>query len=105
MLNSFAVFIAKFPNHAIFVLIVKVKVAFSQLWILLNHFIQNIDVKWQPFRTFKLLNKFSTYRTSNAIFMMKFSNTICTQSMSTMDENSGNSFSNVVLEATKLTYI
>ena len=105
MLDPFAMLATKLSNHRFFVFLVEIEIAITKLGIFFHNFVKNIDIEWKSFRTFKLLDKLSTDWTSNTIFVMKFSNTIGTKSMSTMNQNSRNSLAYIIFETTELTNI
>ena len=105
VLDPFTMIVAELSDHALLVFFVEVKVAVCEFRVFFDNFVEDVNVKGKSFCTFKLFNQFSANWASNAIFVMKFGDTISTKSMSTVHENSGNPFANVIFKPTKLTNI
>ena len=85
MLHSLRVDVAEFLNHAVFVIVFKIKVALCQDLILLHNFVQYIDVKRQSLRTIQIFNQFSADWAPDPIVVVQLCDAICAQSMSAMN--------------------
>ena len=105
MLDSINMLITEFLHHTIFIFIIEIKITECKFLILLDNFIQNINIKWKSFSTIKLFNELSANRASYSILMMKFTNTACAQSVTAMYKNSWYSFSYIIFKATELAYV
>lgn len=102
MFDSLLVIIANLLLKSIFVVLVQVKVGLRQDRILFYNFIQNVDIQWQPLCTFQLFDQLSADGASDSVLMMQLLDAISAQSMAAMNKYSGDPFSNIILESTKL---
>ena len=102
MLNTLGMLIAQLLTESFFILILEVKGSLVQDWILLDNFIENIDVERESLSTFKLLDQFSANRASHSVLVVQLLDAIRAKSMSAVNQDAWDSFSNVILECAEL---
>ena len=105
MLNSLWMLFAKPFGHGAIIILVKVKVAGGEHLVLLYDLVKDVDIQWKSLGTVKLLDQLSANWASYTILVMKLRDAVCAQSVTAMNQNSWNSFSNVIFETTELTNI
>ena len=74
MLHPFRMYRAKFLTKHFFILVIEIKGSLIEYRILLNNFIQNVDVQWKSLSTFKLLDQLSADGASNPVLVVQFLN-------------------------------
>ena len=102
MLDTLWMLLTEFFRQALLVLILKVKASTRQNRVFLDHFVKNVDVEGQSLGAFQLLDEFPADRAAHSILVMQLLNAVRAQSMATVDQNSWNTLTNVVLERTEL---
>jgi len=88
--------------QCLFIFINIVEVNFFKYLILIDDLIEDANVERKSFRTFKLLDKFSTNRAAHSISVMELRNAFGAQSVTAVDQHSWNPLSYVVLETAEL---
>jgi phosphoglycerol transferase MdoB-like AlkP superfamily enzyme len=91
VLNALFVFLTKQAVDALFIF----KVDVSQDTVSLHDFVQNVEVQRQLVHTFHLLHQFATNRASYAVVVVKLTQTLCTKSMTTVNQDPRNLFANI----------
>ena len=93
---------AKLVSHGAFILIVEIEVAVSQLLVLFDDFVEDVDVQWQSLRRIELLYQLTADGAANTVLMMEFADAVGTESVPTVNQDSGNALADVVFEAAEL---
>ena len=97
VLDTLWVLITELFTESFFILIFKVKGGLVKDRILLNDFVENVDVQRESLGAFKLLDQFSANRASHSILVVQLLDAACAESMSAVNQYAWNTFTDVVL--------
>ena len=92
-------------QHLVFLLVVKVKLAVSKLSVFLHHFVQDVDVQGKSFCTLEVLDEFTADGASHSVVVVQLSDAAGTEGVPAMDEDSGDTLANIILETAELAYV
>lgn len=99
--DSLLMILAKFLFNTILTHIL-IKVNLRQYFVILHCLVQDVDVQWELFDSLEVLNKFSAYWASHSKVMVQLRKTLSAESVSAMDKDPWDSFSDIVLQTTEV---
>ena len=105
MLHSFRMNFAQLLRKRFVVLVFKRKADFRKDVVFLHNLVQDVDVQWQAFSTFELLDQFAANRATHSIFVVQLLNAVSAEGVTTVNKYARDSLTHVVLEGAELTDI
>ena len=101
--NAVFMLAAQFRCHLL--IVVKVEFNGTQDVVFLDDLVQNIHVERQPLNGFEILNEFVAQRASDSVVSLQLRQAVRAEGVSTVYQNSRDTFSNVILQSAELTKI
>ena len=97
----------------VFVILIQIEIclqAFLEVdrgeqWIVIDHFIEDVEVEWKLVNRFDTFQKFAAHWASNSTVPKEIAEAGCTECVSAANDDSRNSLSDVELEATEVTEV
>jgi len=105
VLDAFRMNLAELFGQTILIFIFKVKARPVQNRVLLDNFVQDVDVKRESLCAFELLDKFAADGASYAILMVQLLDAARAEGVAAVDKYARDAFSHVVLECAELANI
>ena len=105
MLNPFSVVLAQLLLQSLVVVIIKIKVCLAKNRVLLNDFVEDVDVERQSLCALQLLNELAADGTAHTVLVMQLRYAVCAERVPTMHQDARDTLAHVVLEPTELAYV
>ena len=105
MLDTLRVLLAQFLRQTFLVFILEVKAGARKNRVLLDDLVQNVDVEGKALSTLKLLDELAADGAPNSVLVVQLLDAVRAQSVAAVDQNTGDSFTDVVLQSAELTDI
>ncbi len=102
VLDSLGVLLAELFLQAVFVFVLEVKARARQDGVFFDDLVQDVDVEGQALSTFELLDELATDGAADSVLVVQLLNAVRAQSMPAVDQDAGNPFAHVVLQAAEL---
>ncbi len=105
VLDALGVLLTQLFSKAVLVFILEVETGTGQNGVLLDHFIQDVDVEGESLSTLEVLDELAADRAAHTVLVVQLLDAVRAESVSTVHQDAGDSLAHIVLEGAELTNV